>query len=603
MPPSLGEAVLHLVGDDSQLQKDVDGARGKVSSSLKEIGGAMTSAGKKVTLGLTLPIMGIGGAAVKEASDLQEGISAANTVFEDSAGIVLEFGETAATSVGLARSEFNQMATETGALLMNMGQDQEEAAEESTNLTERAADMAAVFNTDVSQAMNAVQAGLRGQSIPLRQYGVDLSKAAIANKAVEMGLAESASEMDKNAEAQAALALFYEQTNQIAGFFKDESDSVANSLRILKAQTKDEAAALGLELLPVVLEVLKVVRDLVTRFGNLSPQVKKNIVIIGAVVAAIGPLLVILGTLISSIGTIIGAFSTLVAVVGGPVLLVIAAVVAAVALLALAWKNDWLGMKTTLTKLWNDTLQPIFSRIMKWLKIHIPAAIQTLKHFWLTVLKPAIEIVWGFVRDHLLPLMMALGEFLEVTLGLALTILAGVWQNVLQPALEDIWEFISDKLQPIFEKLHDFWENTLQPALAKIEFLEILHDHLDRVGEGIQEIIDFIKTLTEKLRKIELPDWMTPGSPTPWEIGLLGVSDAMKKVANVQTSLEMGLSGLSPASVAVPGSASASPGAASIVRENHYHIGVLVADERGLRELEGRLRSIRDVEDERRGTG
>lgn len=593
--PSLGEAVLYLVGDRSKLDKDVKDAKSAVAASLKTIGGSLHSAGLKATAGLTLPLVGLGVGAMTAASDLQESMNAVIVVFGKASEVVLGFSDQAAESAGLAASEFNQMAAVTGAMLINMGLSEEEAANQAINLTQRAADMASIFNTDVSQALGAIQAGLRGEADPLEKFGVRLAASAVSARAMEMGLADSTGELDIHAKAQASLALLFEQTNSMQGDFVNTSDDLANSTRIAKAELLNEAAALGQDLLPFALQAVTCIRDLVDRFSNLDPEIKKNILVVGGLVAAVGPLLIILGTLISSMGAIVG-------VIGGPVLLVIAALAAVVGLLALAWKNDWMGMQTTLKKLWVDTLEPIFMEIKTWLQENIPAAIERLKHFWVTVLKPAIEIVWAFINDHLLPLFRTLSDFLGTVFTLALTVLAGIWENVLQPALENIWKFISDKLLPIFETLQDFWENILKPALENINFLDVLAEHFDRIGKAIQIVIGFIRTLTEKLKKIELPDWMTPGSPTPWEIGLIGVSDAMKQVADMQMNLGMGLHGLPAPATAAATAGGGSGMGGSITHESHFHIGTLVADERGLAELERRLRPIRNDEDQRRGT-
>ena len=41
----------------------------------------------------------------------------------------------------------------------------------------------------------------------------------------------------------------------------------------------------------------------------------------------------------------------------------------------------------------------------------------------------------------------------------------------------------------------------------------------------------WIDGLTGKIQAFELPDWLTPGSPTPFELGLWGINRALKAVA------------------------------------------------------------------------
>jgi len=66
----------------------------------------------------------------------------------------------------------------------------------------------------------------------------------------------------------------------------------------------------------------------------------------------------------------------------------------------------------------------------------------------------------------------------------------------------------------------------------------------DAIGNAISTVVGWISDLTEKLRNIELPDWMTPGSMTPLESGLLGIASAMRDISmfelpRLEASLEM----------------------------------------------------------------
>jgi TP901 family phage tail tape measure protein len=289
-----------------------------------------------------------------------------------------------------------------------------------------------------------------------------------------------------------------------------------------------------------------------------------------------------------------------------PIIAAGAALVAVVALVRKVWTEDWGGIRSWLTSFWNNSLKPIFQSIWKFMSETIPAAIQKLANFWNTVLKPALQTVWAYLNDTVFPLFKAVNEFFDTIFSLTLTAMAGIWENVIQPALESVWEFISKKLQPIFEKLHDFWENTLKPAFENIDFLGTLEKAMLGVRDAIQWVIDKIKALTTKLKNLDLPDWMTPGSPTPWEIGLYGVADALHtlnraKLPELNTKLNYMPSPMGDLA-AVNAAATAAPRerqSRQTTSEIHLHIGTLIADERGLRQLEETLKRYRVVEEER----
>jgi len=49
----------------------------------------------------------------------------------------------------------------------------------------------------------------------------------------------------------------------------------------------------------------------------------------------------------------------------------------------------------------------------------------------------------------------------------------------------------------------------------------------DGIVGAIRGVIDWVGNLTSKLMGLRLPSWLTPGSPTPLELGIRGISDAM----------------------------------------------------------------------------
>lgn len=160
-----------------------------------------------------------------------------------------------------------------------------------------------------------------------------------------------------------------------------------------------------------------------------------------------------------------------------------------------------------MTAVFGPTLEMIFG----YFKSEGPGAIQKLMSWFQDKLLPTLERIWEFIYVDMMPVWEAFGELLAVTIGTAFTILAGIWQNVLQPALQAIWGWIQDKILPIFEA----W-----------------FDKMGGIAGIIEKVTKKIKELTDKLKNIKLPDWMTPGSPTPWEVGLMGVVDAMDQLSS-----------------------------------------------------------------------
>jgi len=309
MAESLGQAVLTLTVDPTKYDKAMDSAHARVL----KLGQSFQKVGKTLTLGVTLPLAAVGVAAGKASSDLAESMNAVNVVFGDSADKIAAWGKTAADSAGLAQSDFNQAATTIGSMLQNVAMSAEDAADWSITLTQRAADMASVFNTDVSDALGAIQAGIRGEIDPLERFGVGLSMAAVQAYAVEKGIAAAGAEMTNQQKITARLGLLMEQTSKVAGDFANTADQSANSFRVLKSRVENVAARIGEKLLPIFDKAVDTVSRVVDWIDSLSDSQQKLLLIFAGTAAAVGPALSVIGTAVTTVtrlGTALGVANT-----------------------------------------------------------------------------------------------------------------------------------------------------------------------------------------------------------------------------------------------------------------------------------------------------
>lgn len=262
--------------------RDIEKAEGswaKAGAGFKALEGPALAVGAGLAAGAAV--------SIKAASDLGETFNAVGKTFGTASDQITDFGKTASESLGLSQRAFQELATSTGALLTNMGYSQDQAADSTINLAQRAADMASVFNTDVGTALEAINAGLRGESEPLRAFGVGLSDAALKAKAMEMGLYDGKGALDASTKALATEALILEQTNKYAGDFADTSDSMANKQRTLTAKTEDLAASFGTALLPVAQDLLKLFEGMVDWISQNQSAVEKIIVVVAGFTATI----------------------------------------------------------------------------------------------------------------------------------------------------------------------------------------------------------------------------------------------------------------------------------------------------------------------------
>jgi hypothetical protein len=154
------------------------------------------------------------------------------------------------------------------------------------------------------------------------------------------------------------------------------------------------------------------------------------------------------------------------------------------------------------------------------LAVVIPAALGILTQWW-DITKANLQLLWSFIQANVLPLLSALADVVGAVLKLAFEAIAGIVMNVVVPAVTRLWEWINEKVMPVVGQLAEWLREKLSPAF-------------DRIGGAIQSVIGWLRDLAGQLNNVKLPDWMTPGSPTPWEIGLLGVADAFAELNRSQ---------------------------------------------------------------------
>lgn len=201
-------------------------------------------------------------AAIKWASEGVEATNKMNVVFGEHADLVEEFSKTSARTFGIARKDAKAYAATLGQILLVAGFNQEAAAGMSVELLKLAADMASFNDIPVEEALLKIRAGLVGEVEPLRRVGVLLNETAVAQKAMELGLAKTRKEMTEQIRVTARYALIMEQTKVQQGDFARTSDEFANSLRIVGSQLIDIAEDIGAFLLPILTKGLNKAKEI-----------------------------------------------------------------------------------------------------------------------------------------------------------------------------------------------------------------------------------------------------------------------------------------------------------------------------------------------------
>lgn len=369
------QAALNSVkGSIGQIQT----AAANASAQMRQMGDSLKSMGGKMTLGVTAPILGFAGAALKGAM--------ANEQLEVSFTTMLGSAEKAKKMM----AELSKFAASTpfetpeiqnaSKMLLAFGVEAENIIPTMTQL----GDIASGLNIplgDLAYLFGTTRAAGRLMTADLNQFtsrGIPM----IAALAKTLGIAESEVKAFVEAgkvgfpEVQAALASLTSEGGQFAGLMAAQSQTLAGLLSTFRDNIGLALTAIGKQLiesfdLKGVLTnfntQLEKVSKAVINFAQTQPKLFRLIAVFVGIAAALGPLLIGLGILMTSLAplaptliAIAGAFSVLI----GPIGLVAAALVALV-----AW--DVGGIRTKITG--------VVDSLKEWLGVSAQVESQSIK--------------------------------------------------------------------------------------------------------------------------------------------------------------------------------------------------------------------------------
>ena len=236
----------------STAEKQTDNFSKKVLDRSKKMAKAFALAG--AAAGALAVKLGVD--AAKAASDMSEEISKASVIFGEGAKEIEDFSKQAAKSLGLSRMEAMKANSTFAILGKGAGLTGKDLTKFSKSATTLAADLGSFFNTNADEAITAIGAALRGESEPIRKYGVLLNDATIKAKAMEMGLYDGKGALDIQAKSLAAYEVILEQTTDAQGDFARTSDGAAGQMKIFQAEMENLKVTFGNNLLPVMTNVV-----------------------------------------------------------------------------------------------------------------------------------------------------------------------------------------------------------------------------------------------------------------------------------------------------------------------------------------------------------
>lgn len=288
----LGDMVVRIVGDNSQLDRSIDNSRQK----MQKFADNMVNVGRQLSTFVTLPILAIGTAFVKAASDAEETNSKFDAVFKNQKDEVRAWAGEFSEAVGRSTTQNIGFLATIQDTLVPLGFLRDRAADMSKATVTLATDLASFNNLPTKQVIMDIQSALVGNTETLRKYGVVASQEAIIQEALNSGLIDNKNDLDAASKAQAIYNILLASTTDAQGDAIRTAESTANQFKALKAETIDLAIAFGQQLIPFVNNMIDKARVLVDWFTNLEDSTKQTIVRIAGLAAVLGPLALAIGT-------------------------------------------------------------------------------------------------------------------------------------------------------------------------------------------------------------------------------------------------------------------------------------------------------------------
>lgn len=206
-------------------------------------------------IGGVLAAAGIGdmiATAIEDAGTYQQAQGAVESVFGQlGADAINAFAEGGAHSVGQSMNDILQSSSLLGVFGKAAGLADADLVDFSKTLITLGADLSAFANTTPEEAVEALSAGLRGESEPLRRYGVLLDDATLKARAMELGIYDGSGSLTQQQRILAAYNEILAQTSTQQGTFAAESDTLAGQQARTAAAWENISTKIGVAFLPV----------------------------------------------------------------------------------------------------------------------------------------------------------------------------------------------------------------------------------------------------------------------------------------------------------------------------------------------------------------
>ena len=240
--------VVKVGADISGLSSGMTKAQDEMKHNVKKL----IDAGEVLVAGAAAAFTALAAQGVEAASNLNEIQSSVNTVFGSSAASVDAWAKSAIKSYGLNEESALQYAETMKGMFDGMGVTGQQANQMSESIADLSGDMASFYNISSSDAFSKLQAGIEGQTKPLREFGINMSTANLQAFALSEGITTPIKSMSEGEATVLRYNYLIQATSLSQGNFIKTSGSYANQMRVFQANMQEMTVALGQAVIPII---------------------------------------------------------------------------------------------------------------------------------------------------------------------------------------------------------------------------------------------------------------------------------------------------------------------------------------------------------------
>ena len=611
---------IQLVLDMTQYKKGLGDAEGEAqafANKMTMIGEKVGDIGKAMSLAITVPTIAFLTSSVSAALESENAMADLQATIASTGGAA---GLTAEQVADMAANLQDMTAFEDDAIIKGQAM-----LLTFTNIGEKTFPRASMAMLNMAQKFGSMEAA----SVQLGKALNDPIQGVMALRRVGVMLSDEQEAqirhfMDINDIASAQGVILDELDKEFGGLAEAMGKTNSGQMAQFKNNLDDLQEKLGKVMLPFLIKLVNGLDKLVSMLEKAPPWVQQLIVVFLLLVAAMGPVLMLAGWVIQVIGALSGlgitaasissivaalgtAFTTFAGVITGtllpalasivaaalPIVLPILAIIAVVYLVYLAFKNNFGGITTTVQQLWFiityyfgliwNTILSIRDGAVALYEDGSGAllGLATAFGFPQQAAQDFLSTLWQVINGGV-DAWRSLTSFIQLN-WLALTLLLKGDTTAAMAAIKAAFSKLGIDITSVINRIKSVWQSGMA----------FLQSVASRIFNGIVTLINNVMAAIERMKSalmsIKAPAFLTPGSPTPFERGLLGVSQAMQTISDSSIpKLQLGMASLSPSPlVGALTSGGSSGGVVHYVDNRRFDSRISAED---------RLRQARDTE-------